>query len=203
MKDYDMQKIITVVLVVLLIYELLKYVDIFKTCGNLYEHLSNVEYFSSSPTSYIVSNSESESGQDKYLNVNEELLIGTQKQGTLQRQWMYNYVRGPINKYIAINAIIVENGRRRSIKTTLIKFTKNTYIVPNLLGLNGALINESIKHIYYHITFLSDNQYQIELKRQKERIIQLNLYNQCLTKYKGMGWSNNRIISRCNDQFNI
>ena len=194
-----MQKIITIVLVMLLIYELLKYVDIFKTCGNLY----SFEYYSSSPTSYIVSNTKLESNQDKYLNVDEELLIGTQKQGTLQRQWKYNYIRGPINKYIMIRAIIVENGKKKLIKTILVKFTKGIYNVPNLLGSNEALINESIKHIYYHITFLSDNRYRIELKRKKEMIIQLNLYNQCLTKYKNMGWSNNKITSRCRDRFNI
>jgi hypothetical protein len=163
-----------------------------------------MEYFSSNPpTNYIVSNNAQDASDDKYLDIDEEFKIGTQRKNSSERKWQYKFIRAPINASVVVRAKIPINGKMEPAKSAIIRLapnekTKNLYFdVENLFFTNGALVSDINVDVVYYVKFLSEKELQSEMRVKQAQDLKTNLYNRCLLDQKGLGMSNNKIIALC------
>ncbi len=143
------------------------------------------EAFASSPTDNRLSNSESDSADDKFANDGEEILVLTQT--SAKREPIFNYIRAPLNKGIMVYIRRVKDGRETQISNfPPMLITSNVYKTLNMLGQNNMLIDEPASTLNYYIKFLTIAEYNAELNAVHQRSTMQSKYNNCLQENSTM-----------------
>lgn len=159
-----------------------------------------LEGFASGKTDIVYSNRTIDDSNDKYANINEDILVLTQDPGK-DRVPNFTYFRGPFYSYMAIySRMLNPKGVLTTINTTLVQITEQNYDIIQLLGKNKVLIGDNYNTIKYYIKILDKDSYADELKKARIRQININNYNQCVNLQK-LTTSLSVATSNCRSQF--
>ena len=156
--------------IVILLIEIYKYNT--KLCEN----------FSSSPTNYILSKKETDS--DVYATEDKEELIGIQLPNK-DKQWLYNFIKAPLGRDIALYVKKVTDNKENVIKTVFVKNINSSSKVLNIFGFNNALIQDNTNAYKYYIKFLSGGQYNKELAEYERSQKIRRDFDLCVNTYTG------------------
>lgn len=149
-----------------------------------YKQPKIIEGFASGKTDIVYSNRVMDDSNDKYANINEEILVLNQDAG-MDRVPNFKYFRGPFYSYMALYSRKLNSKNvLETINTTLIQITEQNYDIMQLLGTNRVLINDNFNTIKYYIKVLDKESYEDEVKKARIRQIKLNNYTQCINLQK-------------------
>lgn len=160
----------------------------------------NQEYFSQSKTNVIFSNYATENSEDKFANVNEEVLVVVQVPN-IERKPLYTYIRTPIGKYLAVITKKVDITGETVLNTILVKMDKIVTEIMPLLKKSGALDINTTDNIKYYVKLLTDPKYQVEQTKLSGVKEVYRKYNLCIKSRMSSGIK--KATESCKKEYNI
>ena len=155
------------------------------------------ELFAAGKTDIVYSNSTTPDASDMYANVNEEILVLDQLPGA-NRTMKFKYLRGPLNKYIAIYAKQGNN----IVNSVLVPINSISMDLMKTLGENRVLINDNSSNIKYYIRFLDDVSYSVERKKANAMADLQIKYANCVASKKTTN-SRNMSVAECKKELQM
>lgn len=177
------------IIIIFLVFEL------YKTC------FSKKLYFTNVKSNYIVTNNPNSNVGQGYAARDVEYRIAS-KNINKEITFDFKYIKSPVGQNIAIYVKKIEEGNLEIFVTSyLIKITNNVTKVDELFKNNNILLNNDANY-KYNIKFLSENEYQNELKKQNTQKDTQRFYNTCIEDSKKI-MSMTRAIEKCKTDLKI
>ncbi len=181
--------LIIYIIVILLGFEL------YKTC------FCNKLYFTGAKSNYIVTNSLEKNARLGYAREDVEYRIAF-KNKNKELTFDYKYLKSPINRYIAIYKKKVEdNNFETLLSTNLIRITSLTTQMDDVFKKNN-IFGDNNANYKFNIKFLSEKEYQNELKKENDAKDLQRRYNLCIDSAKKL-MSVSKATEKCSMEFKL
>lgn len=170
-------------------------IEIYKTC------FSSKLYFTSSKSNYMVMNDPNSKSNIGYAKEDVEYRIAY-KNKNKELTFDYKYIKAPLNRFIAIYVKRIEDNKFETlISTNLVKITSVTAQMDDLFKKNNIFVDNNANY-KYNIKFLSNNQYQNEVKKENDAKDLQRRYTLCINSNKKL-MSISKATEKCSKEFKI